>query len=250
MRRATKIVMPPVAALGLALAAASASAWAAPAEQVESDAGRYFNLHQCAYYSDSAKDLFTTVLPSRQLPTGTNVSNTIDATARCAAVVPPYVSHTAFPGLSGVAALDLTAGRYLNIHQCSYDSPSTGDILTTVLPGRELPTGTNVSNTIDTTAKCAALKPPYTSHRLHLGLTGVATLDLSAGRFINWHQCAYYSDNAKDLFTTMVPVRDLPTGTNVSNTADTSARCTAPKPPYTYHQPHAALIGVFAGSRT
>nr|WSX47682.1 hypothetical protein OG409_01050 [Streptomyces sp. NBC_00974] len=62
---------------------------------------------------------------------------------------------------------------HLNLHQCAYVAPGN-DVYTTVLPNTTSSnTGTNVSDTADTTLNCA---PPTAGYTLHGGLSGVAPL--------------------------------------------------------------------------
>ncbi|MFE0190332.1 hypothetical protein, partial [Streptomyces sp. NPDC058989] len=95
-------------------------------------AARYLNLHQCMYYSASATNHFTTVVPSSdgRFLAGTNVSATADSRPNCGAGDGNY---GLVPILSGVKPLDLQAGRYLNVHQCMYYSASAGNHFSTVV---------------------------------------------------------------------------------------------------------------------
>ncbi|GGU98167.1 hypothetical protein GCM10010260_37920 [Streptomyces filipinensis] len=118
--------------------------------------GRYLNLHQCTYYSASAVNYFTTVVPSRdgRFLAGTDISSTPETSVRCGSGDGNYVI---VPNLSSVKALDLTTGAFLNLHQCVYYSATHTDHLTTVLGGAgPFSTGTKVSSTAQTTPVCAA----------------------------------------------------------------------------------------------
>ncbi|GAA2720444.1 MULTISPECIES: hypothetical protein [Streptomyces] len=56
------------------------------------------------------------------------------------------------------------ANGYLNLHQCVYQYPSTGAVLTSVAPNAATTafnTGTNVSNTADTAVKCGPGNPNW-----------------------------------------------------------------------------------------
>ncbi|MEX2969298.1 hypothetical protein [Streptomyces sp. C184] len=193
--------------------------------QAQAAASGYLNLHQCVYYSPSATDHFTTVVPGSdgRFTTGTNVSTAADTQPSCGQGDGNY---SLVPLLSGVKALNLTSGRYLNLHQCVYYSPSASNHFTTVVPGNDgrFTTGTNVSNTADTQVSCGSGDGNYSLVPL---LSGVKALDLTSGRYANLHQCVYYSPSASNHFTTVVPGNDgrFTTGTNVSNTADTQASC-------------------------
>ncbi|QXE33715.1 hypothetical protein KQY30_04870 [Streptomyces sp. GMY02] len=203
----------------------------------------YLNLHQCAYYSTTATNFFTTVVPSRdgRFAAGTKVSNTAETKPTCGAGDGNY---RVVPERSGVKALDLSAGRYLNLHQCVYYSSALADHYTTVVPGsdRRFAAGSRVSNTADTTPSCGPGGAGYTNIPL---LSGVKALDLTAGRYVNLHQCVYFSTSAVNHFTTVVPSRDgrFMTGTKVSNTAETSPSC---GPGDGNYDPIALLSGVKA----
>ncbi|MEU6668302.1 hypothetical protein [Streptomyces sp. NPDC046727] len=193
----------------------------------ERAAAGYLNLHQCLYYSGSATNHFTTVVPSSdgRFLAGSNVSATADSRPTCGAGDGNY---GLVPVLSGVKALDLRAGRYLNVHQCMYYSDAATNHFSTVVPssdGRFL-AGTNVSDTADTRPTCGAGDGNY---QLVPVLSGVRTLDLTTGRYVNLHQCMYYWDGAANHFSTVVPSGDgrFLAGTNVSATADTRPTCGA-----------------------
>ncbi|MEU8034515.1 hypothetical protein AB0C13_39140 [Streptomyces sp. NPDC049099] len=118
--------------------------------------GRYLNLHQCTYYSASAVNYFTTVVPSRdgRFQAGTNISNTPGGNVSCGSGDGNYAI---VPNLSYVKALDLTTGAFLDLHQCVYYSAANTDHFTTVLGGGgAFSTGTKVSSTAETTPACAA----------------------------------------------------------------------------------------------
>ncbi|MFF7731312.1 hypothetical protein, partial [Streptomyces sp. NPDC008001] len=193
--------------------------------QAQAAASGYLNLHQCVYYSSSATNHFTTVVPSSdgRFATGTNVSTTADTQSSCGSGDGNY---TLIPLLSGVKALNLASGRYLNLHQCVYYSSSATNHFTTVVTGGDgrFATGTNVSNTADTQASCGQGDGNYSLIPL---LSGVKALDLTSGSYANLHQCVYYSSSATDHFTTVVTGGDgrFATGTKISSTADTQASC-------------------------
>ncbi|XUL90407.1 hypothetical protein ACQ86D_30395 [Streptomyces galilaeus] len=135
------------------------SPWAG-VQSLDLNAGRYLNLHQCVYYSDAQHDHITTVanVGAPEFAARSNVSNTPDTTPNCG---PGQGQYHLVPLLSDVKALDLTAGRYVNLQQCVYyygQSPFN-DHFTTVVPttrdGR-FATGTKVSNTADTTPTCGS----------------------------------------------------------------------------------------------
>ncbi|MER7348604.1 hypothetical protein ABT390_24730 [Streptomyces aurantiacus] len=190
-------------------------------------ASGYLNLHQCSYYASSLDDHFSTfVTPSGdgRYSTGTKRSATADTRADCG---PGNDNHVPIPLLHGVKALDLAAGRYLNLQQCDYyRSASTDRFTTLVTPSGDgrYSTGTKVSNTPETRPTCG---PGNGSHLPNPGLSGAKALDLNAGRHLNLHQCVYYSERLKSHLTSVVTAPDTryATGTNVSNTADTRPVC-------------------------
>ncbi|MFJ4582441.1 hypothetical protein [Streptomyces echinatus] len=174
-------------------------------------ASGYLNLQQCVYYAASLTDHFTTVFtPSGdgRYSTGTKLSGTPDTQPSCG---PGNGNHVPIALLPGVKALDLRAGRFLNLHQCDY------------YYGRYA-TGTNVSNSPDTAVTCGLGNG---NHVPHQPLSGVEALDLSAGRYLNLHQCVYYSEADTSHLTTVVPPSDsrFATGTKVSDSADTRPAC-------------------------
>ncbi|MFH8347649.1 hypothetical protein [Streptomyces sp. NPDC018045] len=217
--------------LAMAAGAWTATATAAPAPAqdrvAEVAASGYLNLQQCAYYASSLDDHFTTVLtPSGdgRYSTGTQLSSTPDTQPRCG---PGNGNHVPIPLLAGATALNLSAGRYLNLHQCDYyRSASTDRFTSFVTPSGDgrYATGTNVSNTPATNVTCG---PGNGNHVPNPGLSGVKALDLSAGRYLNVHQCVYYSQRLASHLTSVVPAPDnrYTTGTKVSNTADTRPVC-------------------------
>ncbi|MEU9124961.1 hypothetical protein AB0C96_34815 [Streptomyces sp. NPDC048506] len=140
-------------------------------------AARYLNLHQCMYYAASAVNHFTTVVPSSdgRFLAGSNVSASADTRPTCGAGDGNY---GLVPVLSGVKALDLRAGRYLNVHQCMYYSASATNHFSTVVAssdGRFL-AGTHVSATADTRPICGAGDGRYALVPL---LSGVKAFDLT-----------------------------------------------------------------------
>ncbi|MEV5238022.1 hypothetical protein AB0K89_02645 [Streptomyces cinnamoneus] len=217
------------AAMGAcAFVGTAAPAPAAPQPpQARAAASGYLNLHQCMYYSSSASNHFSTVVPSSdgRFAAGTNVSGTADTQVSCGAGDGNY---QIVPILSGVKALNLASGRYLNLHQCVYYSSSATNHFTTVVTSSDgrFAAGTNVSNTAETQVSCGAGDGNYQLVPL---LSGVKALDLTSGRYANLHQCMYYSSSASNHFSTVVTSSDgrFAAGTNVSNTADTQVSCGA-----------------------
>ncbi|MBB5932098.1 hypothetical protein [Streptomyces echinatus] len=192
-------------------------------------ASGYLNLQQCVYYAASLTDHFTTVLtPSGdgRYSTGTKLSGTPDTQPSCG----PgngNGNHVPITLLPGVKALDLRAGRFLNLHQCDYyygrNTDHFAGFVTPSGDGRYA-TGTNVSNSPDTAVTCGLGNG---NHVPHQPLSGVEALDLSAGRYLNLHQCVYYSEADTSHLTTVVPTSDsrFATGTKVSDSAGTRPAC-------------------------
>ncbi|MGA4839031.1 hypothetical protein [Streptomyces sp. G45] len=226
LRRARKLAL--ATALGLCAALTTATATAAtPGEGGRAAASGYLNLHQCAYYAASLDDHFSTfITPSadNRYATGTRIAATADTTVQCG---PGNGNHDPVPVLHGVKALDLATGRYLNLQQCDYYRAASTDRFTTLVTpsgdGR-YSTGTKVSNTPETSPTCG---PGNGSHVPNPGLTGALALDLTAGSYLNLHQCVYYSERLRSHLTSVVTAPDTRyrTGTKVSRTADTRPDC-------------------------
>ncbi|MFE0190331.1 hypothetical protein, partial [Streptomyces sp. NPDC058989] len=81
-----------------------------------------------------------------------------------------------------------------------------------------------VSATADSRPNCGAGDGNY---QLVPILSGVKTLDLTTGRYVNLHQCMYYWGGAANHFSTVVPSRDgrFLAGTNIAATADSRPNC-------------------------
>lgn len=193
-------------------------------------APRYLNLHECRYFNYVLADHFVTIRPSSV--GGTNVSNVADSAVNCRSHndFPPGTVPEGFPvgylhlsALSPVRALDLTAGRYLNLHQCVIYNNNDPDMLTSLMPTST--TGTNISNVADSTPKCVV--PAGAGWGYLPQNSGVVALDLTAGRYLNLHQCVYFQSGSRDYHTTFLPTSSG--GTNVSDVRETGVNC-APAP--------------------
>ncbi|WP_199882043.1 hypothetical protein [Streptomyces sp. CB03911] len=185
-------------------------------------AGRYLNVHQCVYVGSGGH--YTNVLPNTAnsaFNTGTNLSGAPDTALSCG---PGSGGWRQAPANSAVKAFDLTAGRYLNLHQCVYFS--AGQHYTAILPNTpnvNFNTGTNVSNTPDTRLNCA---PGGGGWTLLLANSAVRPFDLAADRFLNLHQCVWTSAGMYYMgLLPNTPNVNFNTGTNVSDTADTALNC-------------------------
>ncbi|MEV8328238.1 hypothetical protein [Kitasatospora sp. NPDC056731] len=215
------------AALSVAALAGPAPAATGPTPIAsQPPAGRYLNLHQCVYNSPlgaSNFDLMTTLVPSLdgRFRAGTDVSDTPVPAAVCGPGDGRYEPNV----YTAAEPYDLTSGHYLNLHQCIFWSDFDQDHLTTVVGTTDVKfvAGTNISNSPDTTVSCGG---GGTDHPIPL-LSSATALDLTAGRYLNLHQCMYYFDGYRDHLTTFAPSGDgrFKAGTNISNTPDTKPSC-------------------------
>ncbi|MBZ4323407.1 hypothetical protein, partial [Streptomyces huiliensis] len=157
MRSLIRRAWRPAVAAALGVCAFAGTTAPAPAAPAGAAASGYLNLHQCMYYSSSASNHFSTVVPSSdgRFAAGTNVSGTADSQVSCGSGDGNY---QLVPILSGVKPLNLASGRYLNIHQCVYYSSSATNHFTTVVPSSDgrFAAGTNVSNTADSQVSCGS----------------------------------------------------------------------------------------------
>ncbi|MFD8755612.1 hypothetical protein ACFV0O_32245 [Kitasatospora sp. NPDC059577] len=191
-------------------------------------AGRYLNLHQCVYsaFWSAGFDLMTTLVPSQdgRFSAGTNVSDTPVPAAVCGAGDGNYERNV----YTAAEGYDLTAGRYLNLHQCVFWSDYDQDHLTTTVGTTDYKffASTNVSDSRDTAPSCG--DGGGVDHSVPL-LSSATPLDLTAGRYLNLHQCMYYFDRFHDHFTTFTASGDgrFKAGTNISDTPDTKPSCGA-----------------------
>ncbi|WP_157537325.1 hypothetical protein [Kitasatospora azatica] len=185
-------------------------------------AERYLNLHQCVYVGSGGH--YTNVLPNTAngaFNTGTNVSEVPDTTLSCGQGSGGWRQA---PANSAVKAFDLTAGRYLNLHQCVYFS--AGQHYTAILPNTpnvNFNTGTNVSNTPDTQLSCG---PGGGGWKLVLANSAVRSFDLATSRFLNLHQCVWTSAGMYYMgLLPNTPNVNFNSGTNASSSADTALNC-------------------------
>ncbi|MEU1815906.1 hypothetical protein ABZ543_12005 [Streptomyces roseifaciens] len=131
------------------------------------------------------------------------------------------------------------AGRYLNLHQCVY--VGSGGHYTNVLPNTAntaFNTGTNVSNTPDTALSCG---PGGGGWRPAPANSAVKAFDLTTGRYLNLHQCVYFS--AGQHYTAVLPNTpnvNFNTGTNASRTPDTALNCRPGSPGWSLDQLNSA----------
>ncbi|MFI9328717.1 hypothetical protein ACIGZJ_14360 [Kitasatospora sp. NPDC052868] len=213
-------------ALSTTALCATVLAGPAPAAAAQPAASRYLNVHQCVFdaFLPASFDLLTTVVPSRdgRFTAGTNVSGTADAAPSCGPGDGTYERNV----YSAAEGYDLTAGRYLNLHQCVFFGDYDQTHLTTLVGATDFKftAGTNVSNTRDSSPRCGSGGGVYDPIPL---LSSATPLDLAAGRYLNLHQCMYYFNGRRDHFTTVAASGDgrFKAGTNISNTPDTTPSC-------------------------
>lgn len=109
--------------------------------------------------------------------------------------------------------LPLGHKRYLNTHECHYFDGFSDRLFLTVSGGG---TGTNVSNTIDTSVTC-----PATAHGRTLVDGQVTTYDLVGQRYLNIHECQYQFFFLDRIFLEGSGF----TGTMASNQVDPTISC-------------------------
>ncbi|AUG81971.1 hypothetical protein CFP65_7390 [Kitasatospora sp. MMS16-BH015] len=217
MRRLSLVVVAVAGAVGLVFGSTAVAAPSGPRL-----AQRYLNLHQCVYYGSGGH--YTNVLPNTadaHFNTGTNVSNAPDTSLSCG---PGDGAWRQALANSAVKAFDLTAGRYLNLHQCVYFSG--GQHYTAVLPNTpnvNFNAGTNVSDTPDTKLNCA---PGGGGWNLVLANSAVRSFDLATHRYLNLHQCVWTSAGMYYMgLLPNTPNVNFNAGSNESDTADTALSC-------------------------
>ncbi|MFB7175967.1 hypothetical protein ACFCYM_34955 [Streptomyces sp. NPDC056254] len=111
--------------------------------------------------------------------------------------------------------------RYVNLQSCDYRG--TWDFTTTVTTPSGYTSGTNVSNTADSSPTCVA---PAGGWAYASGNSGVAALDLLGNQYLNLQSCDYRG--AWDFTTTVNTPSGYTSGTNTGNTPDTSPSCAPP----------------------
>ncbi|MET9325048.1 hypothetical protein ABZX75_33665 [Streptomyces sp. NPDC003038] len=208
-------------------------------------APRFFNLHQCTYAAPG--DHYTNKLrttPNTSFNTGTAYQQVPQYAPICGEGSPRYEFQYNNSGVFRVDKWKSRNNRYLNIHQCTY--VAAGDRYTNVLPNTpavNYNTGTNVSNVKDTALECG---PGGGAWELRPLTSGVYSLDMGgrAGRWMNIHQCTYYNNNSDEHYTNILPNVFLPTGTNVSNTKDTSVECAPGSAPWTFEPVNSGVFSI------
>ena len=165
---------------------------------------RYLNTHECHYFDGVGDRLFL----NGPATTGTNVSNTIDATATCQAA-----AHGGNLEIGNVTSHALLGNRYYNIHECQYHLNFVDRIF---LVGSGA-SGTTASNESNPTLAC---QPNAGAHSLLPGESHTGNYDLAGHRYMNFHECVML--NGADHIGI---VASLANGTNAADTADTLVQC-------------------------
>ncbi|RIK33004.1 MAG: hypothetical protein DCC55_35780, partial [Chloroflexi bacterium] len=186
--------------------------------RLETGRKRYFNLHECQYLNPSAEDFFTNVGYGPYVA-GTNVSNTQDGLANCGGGDATWTNNA-----KSVRPLDLLGRRYLNLHECQYNTAVPNDVFFTLGGGDGGPTyatGTNTSNTEDTDATCgpgnAGGSPQTKVWR---------PLDLQDKRYLNLVECQYLNSSINDNFFTNVGYSPYDTSTSATSSQPSGPSCT------------------------
>ena len=197
---------------------------------------RYLNLQLCSYAFGSNSwynNVVPTAFPNSDRDAYTTVSNAAGTALNCSGTGGSTVAASS----SGFLALDLLGKKYLNLHQCSYRESGGGggwysSWTPTAFGGTDFDAGTNTSNTADSSLSCGDVSGSYTYQPLSSGLQA---LDLTSGRYLNLHQCAY-TQNGGSTYTSINPTPFggtlFDSGTNVSDTPDTALDCGAPASGY------------------
>ncbi len=188
---------------------------------------RYLNLQECVFtYIDPTppNDYDTRIIGPGGRSANSNVSNTADAAAACGPGSGVYTDLTQ----SRVRAIDLLGNRYLNLHQCNYVASNAGTPVNNfdnrIVGAGGRSSGTNASNTPDTSPNCGTGDAFYTNEPS----TFVAAVDLLGNRYLNLQQCVYsHADGQTNLFDSrwIGANRARTANTNASNTPDTTAAC-------------------------
>jgi len=189
---------------------------------------RYLNLQQCHYLEPGGKRITSLInsISNTSFLSGTNVSNTADSSPSCAA---GDGSFALAAGTTGVKVLDLLDNRYLNLHQCHYNNPSSNRLTSLIdsIIATNARAGTNMSNTADAAPPTcgAAVAPNF----LAAGTIGVEDLDLLDNRYVNLHQCGYHNPVTDERIQSFIGSITAQTraGTNASNTPDAAPVCDA-----------------------
>jgi hypothetical protein len=186
---------------------------------------RYLNLHQCWYWNPSdthSMYAIGTAFTGTGRDAGTNVSNVADASPTCGS---GSAGATLLADQTASQPIEISTARYLNWSQCRYSS-TQNDFYTvgTAFEGVDADAGTTSTNEEWELPECG------TGGDLSFnGLNSmIDNFDLTAGRYLNLHQCHYWSSSrtAATVSTGTAysgTARDA--GTNVSDTVDVAPAC-------------------------
>jgi hypothetical protein len=195
---------------------------------------RYVNLHQCLRQTSPAYDYITMVIDdpiATGWSAGTNASNTTDSAFDCNDL--SGSGWTTHGTISGVQHLDLLGKRYVNLHQCShyYADATYGNRwinrMVSAPAATNWGTGTNTSNTADSTPSCVEPGSGWTSYA---PFVNAQPLDMRSNRYLNIHECVRYQPSPSvyvSLFTDDPPSAAWRTGTKASNAPDATLDCPA-----------------------
>jgi hypothetical protein len=201
---------------------------------LETGKKRYLNIDSCTYYKSATDTFFQSWIDRNNsllltdYDAGTNASNTQSTTSTCG---PGNASYVGSNPWSTVNSYDTLSNRYLNLHHCTYyNSPSDawffsyGDMVYSGLP-TQMDSGTNVSNTIDSTVSCGVGSGAYPQNPTWSDVNG---FDLLGKRYLNIHQCTYYKSATDTWFSSINNHsfdNNYDSATNTSNVADTTPNC-------------------------
>lgn len=146
---------------------------------------RFLNLHQCGYaWASGGSDRSTTMIDSADtaFSAGTDASGTADGAPSCGAGT---TARPPRPGTTGVKALDISANRYLHLHQCVWQSISEADRATSLIDTiGEVPfrAGSTASNSASSTLTCGDGGSVYVPGTTFDGVASFDLLDTARGR--------------------------------------------------------------------
>ena len=127
--------------------------------------------------------------------------------------IAPMAGINSEPTDAASGVLDIGRKRYLNVHECHYYNGISDRLFLNVDQGQ---TGTNVSDTMDTTPICGAA-----AHGGTLVGGRVSTFDLHTGRYLNLHECQYHFFFTDRIF---LAGNDY-AGTNIGTIVDSVLSC-------------------------
>jgi len=191
---------------------------------------RYINLHECTYNSVATPLEFfihNADAGNAAFRAGTNASNSADGAVSCGSGIAGTWNNQAIG--SSVQAIDLLGNRYLNLHECTYNSVATPlefFIHNADAGNAAFRAGTNASNSADGAVSCGS-GIAGTWNNQAVG-SSVQAIDLLGNRYLNLHECTYNSvATPTEFFVHNVDAGNasLRAGTNASNSADGAVSC-------------------------